>query len=295
MDLRRPSYSETPLVKTKIIATVGPACGDRAGLQELARAGVDLFRLNFAHGEHDWLQEIAGHIRSVAEELERPIGILGDLAGPKIRLGPLPEQGVFCEIGQRFEFVRAADRSDPRQLTSTYDGLVDDLRVGDRVLLADGTVSMNVIDSDGQEGRALCEVEHPGLIRSRQGINLPGVAIKLPTLTDKDREDVAWAVEHQIDFLGLSFVRSPEDIDLLRSVIEEHASNTPPQIVAKIEKLEAVTQIEEILERTDAAMVARGDLGVEVDMARVPVMQKRIIKLCKQYRVPVITATQMLD
>ncbi|HUG90762.1 MAG TPA: pyruvate kinase [Planctomycetaceae bacterium] len=295
MDLRHRRYTEKPLVKTKIIATVGPACGSRDQLQELVEAGVDVFRLNFAHGQYDWLAGIVEDIRTVSEELERPVGILGDLSGPKIRLGELPEGGVTCHAGQQFQFVRDGRADDPTQLTSTYDRLIDDLSPGNRVLLADGTVSMRVVGKHAGEGRVVCVVEQPGTLRSRQGINLPGVQLSTPSMTGKDHEDLRWAVAHDLDYVGLSFVRSADDIRKLRAAIGDLAPEHPPQIVAKIEKMEAVSELDSILDETDAVMVARGDLGVEVDIARVPALQKRIIRVCNQHRIPVITATQMLD
>lgn len=282
-------------VKTKIIATVGPASESPEMLRKLVLAGVDLFRLNFAHGSHEWLAGILDAIRKVSSDLERPIGILADLSGPKIRLEKLPNDLVQCEAGARFEFVRRADPHFPAQLTCTYEPLVDDLQVGDLVLLADGTVSMRVVEKHPEEGRVVCVVEQSGFIRSKQGLNLPGAALSTPCLTDKDRVDLTWALNHDVDYISLSFVRSPDDIQLLRDEIAARKPNYEPQIVAKIEKMEAVRQLEQILDRTDAVMVARGDLGVEVDLALVPIFQKRIIKLCNLHRIPVITATQMLD
>lgn len=288
-------YVEKTFVKTKIIATVGPACGNIKALRELAMAGVDLFRLNFAHGEHNWLAGIAASIRAISAELGRPIGILGDLSGPKIRLGQLPEEGFCCNQGGRFEFVREPDPDDPTKLTCTYEALIDDLRVGDRVLLADGVVALRVIEKPPTNDRIVCICEQAGCIRSRQGVNVPGAALKVAALTEKDYEDLTWAVENRLDYVGLSFVRSAGDIELLRSAIRERNPEIPPAIVAKIEKMEAVSDLESILEQTDAVMVARGDLGVEVDIAHVPALQKRIIRACNQHGVPVITATQMLD
>ncbi len=295
MDLRHRRYTEQRLVKTKIIATVGPACATREKLRDLVMAGVDLFRLNFAHGKHEWLDDIVLNIRAVSNELIRPIGILGDLSGPKIRLGQLAGDKVLCAEGARFEFVRGDHSDQPTELTCTYEKLIDDLSVGDRVLLADGTVSMRVVDRDVAAGRAVCVVEGPGVLRSRQGVNLPGVALSTPCLTEKDKSDLAWAVENELDFVGLSFVRCAADIQHLRDEIAKLGPQEPPHIVAKIEKNEAVADLEAIIEKTDAVMVARGDLGVEVDIAYVPTLQKRIIRQCNRHRIPVITATQMLD
>lgn len=282
-------------VKTKIIATVGPACETARQLTELAQAGVDIFRLNFAHGSHDWLERIVAAIREVSRTLDRPIGILGDLAGPKIRLEELPGGALLCQAGERFEFVRIADPAFPNQLTCSYGPLVEELQLGDRVLLADGAVTMHVIEKHVAPPRVVCLVDQAGEIRSRQGVNLPGVVLSTPSLTDKDRDDLAWALKSGLDFIGLSFVRSPQDVQLLRQAIVDLKPAFEPRIVAKIEKPEAVAQLDCILEETDVVMVARGDLGVEVDLALVPVYQKRIIKQCNAHRIPVITATQMLD
>ncbi|MEW4531316.1 pyruvate kinase [Maioricimonas sp. JC845] len=288
------NYVEHALTKTKIVATVGPACDSYEGLQRLVTAGVDLFRLNFAHAQHDVLSRVVADVRRIAEELDRPVAFLADLSGPKIRLGELPEDGLEVGKDQRYTFVRqrTAD-SPPEHLDSTYPGLVDDLDVDDRVLLADGTVVMRVVETDADS--ATCIVEQPGLLRSRQGINLPNVKLSLPSLTDKDLEDLAWALENEIGFIGLSFVRDPEDIRDLRRRIDASGATHRPSIVAKIEKPEAVERLDDILAETDVVMVARGDLGVEVDIARVPAIQKRIIRKCNELRIPVITATQMLD
>ena len=282
-------------VKTKIISTVGPASSSLETLTELVLAGTDVFRLNFAHGTHEWLAGVVGTIRKISRDIDRPIGILGDLAGPKIRLEELPGGVIHCRAGEKYEFVRTADPARPDRLTCTYEKLVDELEAGDRVLLADGTVSMRVVEKYASEGRVMCAVEQPGDIRSRQGLNLPGVVLSTPSLTEKDRGDLVWAIANGIDFIGLSFVRSATDITQLRQAIADLKPAYQPQIVAKIEKMEAVNQMEQILDVTDVVMVARGDLGVEVDLALVPIFQKRIIRMCNLHRIPVITATQMLD
>lgn len=289
------TFHETRYSKTKIIATIGPACDSREKLRALVDAGVDVFRLNFAHGKHDWLHGLVELIRSISAEIQRPIGILGDLSGPKIRLGTLPGDSYFCELGATVEFVREPHSETPGRLTCTYEQLIDDVRVGDRILMADGTVSLKVTETNPSAGWVRCVVDGPGQIRSRQGVNLPGVALSTPSLTDKDRDDLAWALEHELDFIGLSFVRRAADVQLLRDAILAAKPRFVPLIVSKIEKLEAIDDLDSILTETDAVMVARGDLGVEVDLARVPVLQKKIIKACHQRRIPVITATQMLD
>jgi len=281
--------------KARIVATVGPACEDKTTLEQLVLAGVDVFRLNFAHGSHEWLGGILRHIRAVSKELGIPVGVLGDLSGPKIRLGELPEGGVNCREGTMMHFVRDSALADETHLTCTYEQLIDDVDLGDRILLADGTVGM-LVTSKSDDGQSVeCLVAEPGLIRSRQGVNLPGVHLSTPSVTEKDEADLEWALKNELDFIGLSFVRSPDDIVHLRSLIEKQSPKVTPVIVAKIEKTEAIDCLEEILNVTDAVMVARGDLGVEAEISRVPVLQKRIIRRCNERRIPVITATQMLD
>ncbi len=283
------------LVKTRIIATVGPACEDAEVLRKLIIAGVDVFRLNFAHGSHEWLSGILATIRSVSAELKTPVGVLGDLSGPKIRLGEIHGDEITCAEGATFRFVRQTNGDDPRELTCTYDKLIDDVDLGDRILLADGTVSM-LVTHKADDGHAVtCLVVEPGIIRSRQGVNLPGVALSTPSVTEKDEADLKWALENQLDFIGLSFVRSADDISHLKSLIQTHGPQTIPLVVAKIEKTEAIADLEKILQATDAVMVARGDLGVEAEISRVPILQKDIIRRSNAARIPVITATQMLD
>ncbi len=295
MDAAEHKYLEGPLVKTKIVATVGPASASFEKLTELVLAGVDVFRLNFAHGSYDWFKQVVSWIRLVSAEHNQPLAILGDLAGPKIRLGELPPDGMRCRHGAQVEFVRKVEEGRENQLTCTYDKLIDELRPGDRVLLADGSVSLRVIAQDSGFGKVVCEVVQPGHIRSRQGVNLPGASLSVPSVTEKDLEDLKWALDNGLDYVGLSFVRNSEDIRYLKRLISEHPTKTPPWIVAKIEKPEAINDLEQIVIETDAVMVARGDLGVEADIFRVPALQKQIIRMCNEHRTPVITATQMLD
>lgn len=283
------------LVKTRIIATIGPASESIDMLRQLVIAGVDIFRLNFAHGSHAWLSELVRKIRQISAELECPIGILGDLSGPKIRLGEITGNEVLCNEGAEFRFVRGMHSTSPTDLTCTYEPLIDDVKPGDRILLADGTVGMVVLEKDPELQWVRCTVFQSGKIRSRQGVNLPGVALSTPSVTEKDRKDLEWALQNHLDFIGLSFVRQAEDIRSLHQLIESHHPKVTPLIVAKIEKTEAIDDLENILDATDAVMVARGDLGVEAEISRVPILQKRIIRRCNELRIPVITATQMLD
>ncbi|OHB70629.1 MAG: pyruvate kinase [Planctomycetes bacterium RBG_13_63_9] len=293
--------------QTKIVATLGPASSEEGQLADLLSAGVDVFRINTAHGDRSEHQGRLDAVRRVAAEAGRPVAVLVDLAGPKIRLGELPDGQLMCDAGDRLRFVRLptsrsetkpserarADGGDEdlRELTTTYEPLVDELAVGDRVMLADGTVSF-VVEEVG-DGYAECRVVQPGLLRSRQGVNLPGVKLSAAALGPKDRENALWAAEQDIDFVGLSFVRTAEEVRQLKSLLLSHNAQT--QVVAKIEKPEALDHLQEIVEAADAVMVARGDLGVEIDIARVAVVQKEIIAACRRWRKPVIIATQMLD
>jgi pyruvate kinase len=276
--------------RTKIVATIGPACADRAALAELIDAGVDVFRLNMAHAEPDEQQRNLADIRALSNLIDEPIAILVDLAGPKIRLGAVAGDRLFCEIGKEFSFI-AGEPQAPNELTTTYPPLLDELQVGNRVMLADGTVAMKV--EAKERGRVRMRVVQRGTIRSRQGINLPGVALSVPAISERDREHTLWAARAGVDFIGLSFVRSPDDVRQLKEIVRESGSTS--RVVAKIEKSEALDRLDEIVTTADAVMVARGDLGVEIDVARMPIEQKRIIAVCHRHRRPVIIATQMLD
>ncbi|MGQ9504275.1 MAG: pyruvate kinase [Thermogutta sp.] len=277
--------------QTKIVATLGPASDSYDRICALIRAGVDVFRLNTAHGTLQDHEERLHRIRRAEREIGWPIGVLVDLAGPKIRLGELYGGSLECTVGMTVRFIRGDKGTSLTELPSTYPMLVDELSIGDRVMLADGTVSLRVTEKG--KDFAECKVGQPGTIRSRQGINLPGVQLKVAAITESDREAVTWAIQREIDFLGLSFVRSPDDVAELRSLIAKAA--VPPAIIAKIEKPEALQRLEDIVAESDGVMVARGDLGVEVDIAEVPVIQKRIVQLANRVRKPVIVATQMLD
>ena len=277
--------------RTKIVATIGPACDSLDQITELAAAGVSVFRLNMAHASIDEHTAHRDAVRAASERLNRPLAILVDLAGPKIRLGELPGDLLDLALDQDVWFVRGATADGLNQLTTTYDSLVDELSVGDRVMLADGTVGLKVVAKEPAGAR--CRVMQPGAIRSRQGVNLPGVRLSTPAMTAADHEHAAWAADVGADFLGLSFVRAPADVRQLKDYLRSRKSLT--KVIAKIEKPEAVADLEAIVEVADGVMIARGDLGVEIDVAEVPVVQKRITALCRQLQKPVITATQMLD
>ena len=279
--------------RTKIVATIGPVSRAPRVLQQLLEAGVNTFRLNFSHGTHEEHSAAVSDIRRLSRDRGEHVAILQDLCGPKMRLNPLPGDVVECNLEDEFTLVTEATSSSERELSCTYRSLPNDVKVGETVLFADGTVAMIVIDT--APNRARLRVTLPGRLRSRQGINLPGSTLAVSSLTDKDLQDLDWTARHagDVDFVGLSFVRTAEDIARLRRELKSR--NCPAHIVAKIEKPQAVANLEEIVLAADAVMVARGDLGVEMDVQRVPALQKRIIAVCNQSHRPVITATQMLN
>ncbi len=277
--------------RTKIVATVGPACREPQKLRDLIIAGVDVFRLNMAHGSIEAQQLVVNDIRAASREIGRPIGILIDLAGPKIRLGELVDDPTNCELGMEFRFVRGLKSPGSRDLTSNYELLVDELNVGDVVMLTDGTVGMQVIAK--QDDLVTCRVTAAGIIRSRQGINLPGAALSVPAMTEADWANANWASQAEIDFVSLSFVRTPVEILQLKDLLLSRSSTA--MVIAKIEKREALERLEDIVAASDGVMVARGDLGVEIDIAETAVAQKKIISVCQRFLKPVIVATQMLD
>ncbi len=277
--------------RTKIVATIGPACETKEQLTALVNAGVDVFRLNMAHAGPSEQQKHVDTIRAISNELDRPIAILADLAGPKIRLNELPNDRIYCNLGSEFVFVAGDGNATTNELTCTYEPLVDEVQVGDRIMLADGTVSMEVVRKE--RDRAYTIVVQRGSIRSRQGINLPSTKLSAPALSATDYEHAVWAAKTGIDFVGLSFVRAPQDVQFLKDLLKSNRSSS--KVVAKIEKREALERLEEIITIADAVMVARGDLGVEIDVAQMPLEQKRIIAMCHRFQKPVIIATQMLD
>jgi pyruvate kinase len=285
------TQNASPRSRTKIIATIGPACDTEEKLTELVAAGVDIFRLNTAHSDNTVLSRRVEQIRSISKKLGQPLGILVDLGGPKIRLGQLAQEPLECVEGAKFDLVRGETSNSPHELTSNYAPLIDELTVGDRVMLADGTVGMRVVDKSSSKVSLV--VTAPGIVRSRQGINLPGAKLSVVSPTEEDLVDTAWAAEHDIDFIGLSFVRSADEVRMLRAVLAVHRSKA--MVIAKIEKPEALAELESIVAAADGVMVARGDLGVEIDVAEMAIVQKRIISMCKAMRKPVIVATQMLE
>jgi pyruvate kinase len=273
--------------RTKIVCTLGPATATRDALRSIVEAGLNVARINFSHGTHEQHAETIRLVRSVAEELRRPVAILGDLQGPRIRIGDL-EGSVQLESGQEVVLAPEDAIQSPSEVPVTYERLAEDLHVGDRILIDDGLLDMVVVDVT--KPRVTARVLHGGPLRSHKGMNFPGVLVSAPSLTDKDRTDVKFAVKHELDYLALSFVRRPQDVEELRALVPKGLL-----IIAKIEKDSALENIESIVHVSDAVMVARGDLGVELPFEQVPLAQKHIIALSNQIGRPVITATQMLE
>jgi pyruvate kinase len=277
--------------RTKVVATLGPASSTPEVLGGMVEAGLDVVRLNFSHGEKaDHLARFE-LVRSVATERNRNLAILVDLQGPKIRVGLVDDDGVRLDRGQEVVLVAGADRAEEPEIPVVYPALAADVRKGDQILLDDGAIGLRVEDVEGE--RVRCQVERPGVVKSRKGVNLPGVAVSAASLTSKDRADVVTAVEAGADYVALSFVRRPDDVAEAKQAIAEAGGDIP--VVAKLERPEAIDCLDEILEVADAVMVARGDLGVELAVEKVPPIQKHIIARANSLGVPVITATQMLE
>ena len=298
----------TPFL-TKVLATVGPACDGVDAIGSLIDEGARVFRINFSHGDFDEHTQRLRAVREAAEQRGVPVGVLGDLRGPKLRLGPLAEDAVRVEPGDRVEFT-GGERPGYREpqtgetiLSVTYPPFVDEVEPGHRVLINDGAIRMLAVERVGRdgEGRLICSVTHGGEIEANKGVNLPDSDLSTPSLTDFDRECVAWAIEHEIDYLALSFVRRSSDVEELRGELRDRRDGVEGSdasrmfVVAKLETPQAIADLQAILNASDAVMVARGDLGVEMDLAEVPVIQKKIIEQAHDHGKPVIVATQMLQ
>ena len=278
--------------RTKIVATLGPSTSTPERIRELIAAGMDVARLNFSHGTHaDHAANIAA-VRSEAERAGRAVAVLQDLQGPKIRTGPLVgDQPVELRAGERFTITTARAPGDARRVSTTYAHLPRDVSPGERILVSDGLLELRVLETTDAD--IVTEVVEGGMLRPRQGINLPGVRVSAPALTEKDLSDLRFGLGQGVDYVALSFVRSAADVVRARGAISEAGKSTP--VIAKLEKPEALEQLTAILKVSDGVMVARGDLGVEMPPERVPVAQKEIIAAANRAALPVITATQMLQ
>ncbi|WP_284741189.1 pyruvate kinase [Amycolatopsis sp. RTGN1] len=278
--------------RAKIVCTLGPATATPEKMRALVDAGMDVARMNFSHGSHGDHKEVYDLIRAAAAESGRAVGILADLQGPKIRLGTFAGGPVEWHNGDIVRITVEDVAGTHDRVSTTYKGLAKDAKPGDRLLVDDGKVGLVVKEVDGQD--VVCEVTEGGPVSNNKGVSLPGMDVSVPAMSEKDIEDLEFALELGVDFIALSFVRSPADIDLVHQVMDRVGKGRLP-VVAKIEKPEAVYNLEAIVLAFDAVMVARGDLGVELPLEQVPLVQKRAIQICRENAKPVIVATQMLE
>jgi pyruvate kinase len=278
--------------RAKIICTIGPACNNEAAMRDLLRLGMDIARLNFSHGTHEDHSRNIHRLRRAAQREGRTICILQDLQGPKIRTGPLERhENVVLKTGSVVTITPKDVPGNATRISTTFPDLARELSPGARILLSDGLIELRVRGVRGKD--VLCDVLNGGILGEHKGINLPGIALSIPALTEKDRKDLEFGIDHGVDAVALSFVRTAADVTEVKRIIATHGSDIP--VIAKLEKPQAIDHLEEILEVADGVMVARGDLGVEMAPEKVPVIQKRVIRQAAAWRKPVITATQMLE
>jgi pyruvate kinase len=278
--------------RAKIICTIGPACNTEAAMRDLLRLGMDVARLNFSHGTHDDHAHNIARLRCAAEREERTVCILQDLQGPKIRTGWLERhEPVMLKPGASVTITPEDVPGNAARISTTFPDFASELEPGARILIADGLMELRVRSIQGRD--VVCDVINGGMLGEHKGINLPGVALSIPALTEKDRKDLEFGLKHGVDAVAFSFVRTAADINLGKRIMAAHRADIP--VIAKLEKPQAIDHLEEILEASDGVMVARGDLGVEMAPEKVPVIQKHIIRRAAAWRKPVITATQMLE
>ncbi|RZK50722.1 MAG: pyruvate kinase [Pedobacter sp.] len=278
--------------RTKIVATLGPASAKPDVLYSMFNAGLDVCRLNFSHGSQAVHQEVIDTIRSINKKHKYNVGILADLQGPKIRIGMVKDGGIHLINGHKTIITTAECVGNEERIYITYENFPKDVKAGEIILLDDGKLQMRVLETNYKD-EVVCEVVHGGILTSRKGVNLPNTKVSIPSLTPEDRDNLEFVLENDVEWIGLSFVRNAEDIVELKDIIKERGKSA--RVIAKIEKPEAIANIDEIIAASDAIMVARGDLGVEMPMEEVPLLQKMIVKKCKAASKPVIIATQMLE
>ena len=286
-----PTYKQTHH-KTKIVATVGPACETYDQLKNLVIAGVNVFRLNFSHGTHEDKKKIIDNIRGINKELNCTIAILGDLQGPKLRVGEIENNRLEVKEGDILTFTNTKCVGTLEKIYVSYPNLAGDVVVGNTIMIDDGKIEV-LVHSVESNGDVKVKVTLGGIISSKKGINLPDTKISLPALTEKDLEDTTFIIKEQLDWVALSFIKRVADIEMLRAILNEHKSNA--KIIAKIEMPEALTNIRDIIIASDAIMIARGDLGVELPVEKIPLIQKELIRKCIHRAKPVIVATQMME
>lgn len=278
--------------KTKIIATVGPACNTEEKLLELARSGADVFRLNFSHGSHELHMQVIQHIRTINAKYNLNIAMLQDLQGPKIRTGEVENNGVEIKEGEELLITTEKLIGNSKRIYTSYTAMPADVKSGDMILIDDGKLELKVVSTDGVK-EIKTVVVYGGTLKSKKGINLPNTSVSEPSLTEKDREDLLFGLQNDVDWIALSFVRTAQDMVEIKKIISDFGSTA--KVIAKIEKPEALADIDAIIANSDALMIARGDLGVEIDMEDVPLAQKMMIKKCNEAAIPVIVATQMME
>lgn len=278
--------------KTKIVCTLGPVSENEETLRELIKNGLNVCRLNFSHGSHEEHKGRMDLVKKLREELNMPTAILLDTKGPEIRTGKFDAPEVLLEEGQTFTITMKDVMGNKEMCTVSYKGLANDVKAGDTILIDDGLVGLTVKEVNGDD--IVCEVQNSGIVKNHKGVNVPGVKVNLPAITEKDRSDIEFGIEQGIDFIAASFVRKVSDVLAIREILEENNA-THIKIISKIENQEGVDNLDEIIEVSDGIMVARGDLGVEIPTEEIPVVQKLMIKKCNEAGKPVITATQMLD
>ena len=278
--------------KTKIVCTLGPASENEETLRELIKNGLNVCRLNFSHGSHEEHKGRMDLVKKLREELNMPTAILLDTKGPEIRTGKFDVPEVLLEEGQTFTITMKDVMGDKERCTVSYKGLANDVKPGDTILIDDGLVGLTVKEVNNDD--IVCEVQNSGIVKNHKGVNVPGVKVNLPAITEKDRSDIEFGIEQGIDFIAASFVRKVSDVLAIREILEENNAEHI-KIISKIENQEGVDNLDEIIEVSDGIMVARGDLGVEIPTEEIPVVQKLMIKKCNEAGKPVITATQMLD
>src|SRR6266852_7915681 len=286
------SLTSSTARRAKIICTIGPACHSEAAMRDLLRLGMDVARLNFSHGTNEDHARNIERLRKAAAKENRTVCILQDLQGPKIRTGRLERhEPIELKSGSTVIITPRDIAGTPTRISTTFPDLAREVTTGARILLRDGLIELRVRTVRGKD--VVCDVLNGGMLGEHQGINLPGTALSIPALTEKDRKDLEFGLKHGVDAVALSFVRSAADVDMVRQIVVGHGSDTP--LIAKLEKPQAIDHLEEILEAADGVMVARGDLGVEMAPEKVPVIQKHVIRRAAEWRKPVITATQMLE
>ncbi|MBL7942661.1 MAG: pyruvate kinase [Flavobacteriales bacterium] len=278
--------------KTKVVATIGPVSCGREVLKAMIREGLDVVRLNFSHGTHDEHLAVIRAVRDIDREMGTNTAILADLQGPKLRVGEMKDGGVMLTTSKKVNITTRKITGDADTICTNYKEFPVDVKPGEIVLLDDGKITLRVVSTNGKD-EVVTEVQQGGILSSRKGINLPNTRVSLPSLSEKDMDDLHFALKHEVDWIGLSFVRKADDITSLKQIIESQTSHA--KVVAKIEKPEAVNDIDAIVLEADAVMVARGDLGVEIPLQQVPLIQKMVIRKCNEQSKPVIVATQMME